>query len=127
DVRLHRVRGRDRGVPERRRVLAGSAREAALMRSPMVARALLIALFLIVWEVAARGFVDKMFLAPPSRVLASLGEVLRTPGVTEALKLTLWELVAAFALSVALGVAIGLAVGLRPFPRRSFLPIVLLL
>jgi len=97
------------------------------MRSPMLARALLIALFVCAWEIAARGFVDKMFLSPPSRVLASLGEVLRTPGVLDALKQTFWELSAAFALSVALGVAIGLAVGLRPFPRRSFLPIVLLL
>jgi ABC-type nitrate/sulfonate/bicarbonate transport system permease component len=97
------------------------------LRSPVLVRALLIALFLCAWEIAARGFVDRMFLSPPSRVLASLGEVLRTPGVLDALKQTFWELAVAFALSVALGVAIGLAIGLRPFPRRSFLPIVLLL
>jgi ABC-type nitrate/sulfonate/bicarbonate transport system permease component len=97
------------------------------LRSPVLVRTLLIALFLCAWEIAARGFVDRMFLSPPSRVLASLGEVLRTPGVLDALKQTFWELAVAFALSVALGVAIGLAIGLRPFPRRSFLPIVLLL
>ena len=96
-------------------------------RSPWIARLALIVLFLFAWEAAARGFVDKMFLAPPSRVLASLREVLRTPGVLDALKQTLWELAAAFALSVALGVAIGLAVGLRAFPRRTFMPVVLLL
>ena len=96
-------------------------------RSPWIARLALIVLFLFAWEAAARGFVDKMFLAPPSRVLASLGEVLRTPGVLDALKQTLWELAAAFALSVALGLAIGLAVGLRTFPRRTFMPVVLLL
>jgi len=96
-------------------------------RSPWIARLALIVLFLFAWEAAARGFVDKMFLAPPSRVLASLGEVLRTPGVLDALKQTLWELAAAFALSVALGLAIGLAVGLRAFPRRTFMPVVLLL
>lgn len=99
----------------------------AVPRSPATARLALVALLLSAWEIAARGFVDKMFLAPPSRVLASLGEVLRTPGVLDALKLTLWELAAAFALSVVLGLVIGLAVGLRPFPRRSFMPIVLLL
>jgi NitT/TauT family transport system permease protein len=60
-------------------------------------------------------------------VLASLGDVLRTPGVLDALRRTFWELAAAFALSVMLGLAIGLAVGLRSFPRRSFMPIVLLL
>jgi len=96
-------------------------------RSPWIARLALIVLFVFAWEAAARGFVDKMFLAPPSRVLASLGEVLRTPGVLDALKQTLWELAAAFALSVALGLAIGLAVGLRAFPRRTFMPVVLLL
>lgn len=96
-------------------------------RSPAIARVGLIVLLLGAWEIAARGFVDRMFLAPPSRVLASLGEVLRTPGVLDALKQTFWELAAAFALSVTLGLAIGLAVGLRSFPRRSLMPIVLLL
>jgi ABC-type nitrate/sulfonate/bicarbonate transport system permease component len=98
----------------------------APLRSPAIARVALVALLLGAWEIAARGFVDKMFLAPPSRVLASLGEVLSTPGVVDALKLTFWELAAAFALSVALGLAIGFAVGLRDFPRRSLMPIVLL-
>ena len=108
--------------------MAGSARAAVVtLRSPWIPRIGLIALFFCAWEIAARGFVDKMFLSPPSRVLASLGEVMRTPGVLDALKQTFWELGAAFALSVALGVALGLAVGLRPFPRRSFMPIVLLL
>lgn len=97
------------------------------LRSPAVARLALVGLLLGAWEIAARGFVDKMFLAPPSRVLASLGDVLRTPGVLDALRRTFWELAAAFALSVMLGLAIGLAVGLRSFPRRSFMPIVLLL
>jgi NitT/TauT family transport system permease protein len=96
-------------------------------RSPAIARFGLIVLLLGAWEIAARGFVDKMFLAPPSRVLASLGEVLGTQGVFDALKQTFWELTAAFALSVTLGLAIGLAVGLRTFPRRSLMPIVLLL
>ena len=48
----------------------------AALRSPAIARLVLIALLCGAWEIAARGFVDKMFLAPPSRVLASLGEVL---------------------------------------------------
>jgi len=96
-------------------------------RSPWIARLVLIGALFGAWEIAARWFVDKMFLSPPSRVFVSLGEVLRTPGVLDALKQTFWELGAAFALSVALGLALGLAVGLRPFPRRSLMPIVLLL
>jgi ABC-type nitrate/sulfonate/bicarbonate transport system permease component len=79
------------------------------------------------WEVAARFYVDRDFLSPPSIVLTSLGDVLGTPGVPEALGLTLYELAVAFALSVIIGVAIGLAVGLGRFAHRSFMPIVLLL
>jgi len=97
------------------------------LRSPGASRLWVVLALLGVWEIAARGFVDKMFLSPPSRVFSSLDAVLRTPGVPEALVITLWELGAAFALSVALGLAIGLAVGLPRFSRRSFLPIVLLL
>src|SRR3977135_923768 len=97
------------------------------LRSPGASRLWVVFALLGVWEIAARGFVDKMFLTPPSRVFSSLDAVLRTPGVPEALVITLWELGAAFALSVALGLAIGLAVGLPRFSRRSFLPIVLLL
>ena len=82
-------------------------------------------MFLLVWEIAARWFVDKAFLSPPSRVFASFDEVLATRGVPAALQLTLWELAAAFALAVALGLAIGLAVGLHRFARRAFLPMVL--
>ena len=97
------------------------------LRSPVASRLWVVLALLGVWEVAARGFVDRMFLSPPSRVFSSLDAVLRTPGVPEALRITLLELGAAFALSVALGLAIGLAVGLHRFSRRSFLPIVLLL
>jgi len=102
-------------------------RKAHSPRSPALARLGAVLALLCVWEVAARGFVDKMFLSPPSRVFSSLDVVLRTPGVPEALGITLWELGAAFALSLALGLAIGLAVGLHRFSRRSFLPVVLLL
>ena len=87
---------------------------------------MIIALF-CVWEVAARWFVDRMFLSPPSRVFSSLDAVFRTPGVPEALMVTLWELSAAFVLSVAIGLVVGLAVGLNRFSHKSFLPIILLL
>jgi NitT/TauT family transport system permease protein len=97
------------------------------LRQPWLARiGALIALF-VLWEIAARWWVDPMFLSPPSRVLMSLQEVFDTRGVPAAVRITFWELAVAFAMSVAIGLVVGLAVGLQPFARASFMPIILLL
>lgn len=105
----------------------GRRLEGLWPRRPGVARLGLILILFLLWEIAARWFVDKMFLSPPSRVLLSLDTLFRTPGVVQALRLTFWELGAAFALSVAIGLAAGLAVGLNRFSQKSFLPVILLL
>jgi len=99
---------------------------AFLLRHPGVARLGVVILILLVWEIAARWFIDPLFISPPSRVFASLGTVLATNGIPAALRLTFFELAVAFVISVAIGVAVGLAIGLQPFARRSFMPIVLL-
>ena len=98
-----------------------------LPRRPWRARLIVIAALFAVWEIAARWFVDPLFLSPPSQVLASLDNVFSTRGVPAALQLTLFELTVAFVLAVAIGLALGLAIGLQPLVRRSFFPIVLLL
>ncbi|TMJ75995.1 MAG: ABC transporter permease [Alphaproteobacteria bacterium] len=97
------------------------------MQRPWVARIAVVVLLLALWEVAARWWVDPMFVSPPSRVVASLPTLFDTRGLPAALRVTFWELAVAFALSVAIGLAIGLAVGLQPFARKSFMPIILLL
>jgi NitT/TauT family transport system permease protein len=78
---------------------------------PWIARVGVIVLLFIFWEIAARRWVDPMFLSPPSRVLMSLEAVFATKGVPAAVFTTLWEL----------------AVGLQPFARTSLMPIILLL
>ena len=98
-----------------------------LLRHPGVTRLGVVLAILVVWEIAARWFVDPLFLSPPSRVFTSLGAVWTTSGVPAALRITLFELAVAFAISTAIGVAVGLAVGLQPFARRSMMPIILLL
>jgi ABC-type nitrate/sulfonate/bicarbonate transport system permease component len=98
-----------------------------LLRHPGVVRLGVVLLILVVWEIAARFVVDPMFIAPPSRVVASLGAVWNTSGVPAALRLTLFELAVAFSISTVVGLVVGLAVGLRPFARRSVMPIILLL
>jgi ABC-type nitrate/sulfonate/bicarbonate transport system permease component len=99
----------------------------SLAQRPWFARLMVIAALLVLWEVAARFVVDPLFLSPPSTVIVSLGQVFGTRGVPAALQLTLFELAVAFVLAVAIGLVLGLAIGLRPFMRRSFYPIVLLL
>jgi ABC-type nitrate/sulfonate/bicarbonate transport system permease component len=98
-----------------------------LLRHAGVVRLGVVVLLLIAWEIAARWFIDPLFISPPSRVLLSLGAVWQTNGVPAALRLTLFELAVAFAIAVVIGLTVGLAVGLRPFARRSVMPIILLL
>jgi NitT/TauT family transport system permease protein len=100
---------------------------AFMLARPGLARLGVVAIFFAVWEIAARFYVDKMFLSPPSSVYTSLHKVLLTPGVPGALQITFLELAVAFVLSILIGVSVGLAVGLNRFAHRSFMPIVLLL
>ena len=97
------------------------------LRHPGVARLGVIAALFLLWEIAARYWIDPMFLSPPSRVVGSLDAVFQTPGVPAALRITFWELAVAFAMSVVIGLVVGLAVGLSRFSNRSFMPIILLL
>jgi ABC-type nitrate/sulfonate/bicarbonate transport system permease component len=125
------ARPRESGDPALDSRLRGNERSMApiwafLFRHPGVARLGVVFLILLVWEIAARWFIDPLFISPPSRVFASLGTVLATNGVPAALQLTFFELAVAFMISVAIGVVVGLAIGLQPFARRSFMPIILL-
>jgi len=98
-----------------------------LLAHPGVARLAVVLSLLAVWEIAGRFYVDRDFLSPPSIVVAGFGNLFGTAGVPAALWLTLYELAAAFALSVVIGTVIGLGLGLSRFADRSFMPIVLLL
>jgi NitT/TauT family transport system permease protein len=98
-----------------------------LLRRPGLARLGVVGLLLVLWEVAARWWIDPIFLSPPSRVLMSLDTVFQTRGVPAALRTTFFELAVAFAISVAIGLVVGLSIGLSRFSYRSVMPIILLL
>ena len=97
-----------------------------MRRHPRVSQLIVILLFAGFWEVAARLWVDKMFLSPPSRVYSEIGRVFATKGIPAALGTTLVELGIAFSIAVVIGLVVGLSIGLGTFARRSFMPIVLL-
>jgi ABC-type nitrate/sulfonate/bicarbonate transport system permease component len=114
-----------RRAAERRSL--GRRAQAFLLARPGLARLGVIVVLFGIWEIAARFYVDRMFLSPPSSVFTSLHTVLLTPGVPAALRITFFELSIAFALSIAIGLTVGLTVGLNRFAHRSFMPIILLL
>ena len=101
--------------------------KVAFLHHPGLARLCVVAALFALWEIAARWWIDPMFLSPPSRVFTALDAVILTRGVPTALQATFWELTVAFAISVVIGLVVGLAVGLWHFPNRSFMPIILLL
>jgi ABC-type nitrate/sulfonate/bicarbonate transport system permease component len=108
-------------------VLVGRRFKRWLLARPGVARLGVIVVLFIIWELAARFIVDKLFLSPPSAVFTQLHTVFETRGVPAALRITAWELAVAFGMSVVIGLAVGLAVGMQRFATRSFMPIILLL
>jgi ABC-type nitrate/sulfonate/bicarbonate transport system permease component len=100
---------------------------ATLRRHPGLMRIAVIAALFVIWEIAARFWIDQMFMAPPSKVVAGLASVFETRGVPKALQITFFELAVAFVIAVVIGMSVGLAVGLSRFANRSFMPIILLL
>ena len=69
-----------------------------LLQHPGVTRLAVIVLLLVIWEIAARFFLDRDFISPPSLVLMSLRNLFGTPGVPAALRLTLYEIAIGFVL-----------------------------
>ncbi len=98
-----------------------------LLARPGVARLGVIALLFVAWEIAARFLVDKIFLSRPSFVFTRFHTVLERTGVPTARRVSAYEIVVAFAISVVIGLVVGLAVGLQRFTHKSFMPIILLL
>ena len=120
-------RAADTTLVPRAHVSFGRRLARGMRRHPGVVRIGVIAALLVLWEIAARDWVDPMFLSPPSRVIGSIQSVFATRGVPAALQITFFELAVAFVISVVIGLIVGLAVGLSRFGRLSFMPIILLL
>src|SRR5262245_15003951 len=97
------------------------------MARPAIARLGVVLLLLLVWEIAARFYVDKIFLSPPSIVFTQLHTVFETAGIPKALQVSAYEIIVAFLMSVAIGLVVGLAVGLNRFSHKRFMPIILFL
>jgi ABC-type nitrate/sulfonate/bicarbonate transport system permease component len=82
---------------------------------------------LLIWEVAARRFIDPQFISPPSLVFAAIPKLFADPQVARAVGTSFVELAIAFAIAVVAGVAIAVPVGLSTLTYKSAFPIILLI
>ena len=82
-------------------MISTTTRIRQALRRPWIARIGVIVLLFCFWEIAARWWIDPMFLSPPSRVFMSLQQVFDTRGVPAALRITFWELAVAFVVTIA--------------------------
>lgn len=98
-------------------------------RNPIVwARAALVLGALLLWEIATRFFGNADLIAPPTAIArAFVTDILPDADIRAAIALTLFEVLAAYALAVVAGLALGLAIGSTHLTRRSLYPIILLL
>lgn len=95
--------------------------------SPGFARLLVIIALFALWEIGARFYADPLFLCPPSQAAGALKHIFADPKIVNAIRVTVFEVVVAFLISVAFGMVVGLAVGLHGFTKASILPVILLL
>ena len=86
-----------------------------------------IALFILIWEVAARRFGNPLFVAPPSETFVAALALLHDPDVVRAVLAAFRELAIAFVIAVAAGLVIAIPLGLSTFWRETLFPLVLVL
>ena len=79
-------------VPARPNRTAWQRIKKWFLARPGAARLVVILMLFIAWEIAARFFVDKIFLSPPSIVFTSLHTVFETNGVPRALEISASEI-----------------------------------
>jgi ABC-type nitrate/sulfonate/bicarbonate transport system permease component len=93
---------------------------------PLVARVLVIAGLLLLWEAGGRIGTD-LFVSPVSQVVLHGSAIFKDPAVITALSTTAVELIVGFVLSVSIGLAVGTFVSMSRFTFQTFSPLVLLI
>lgn len=126
--------------PRARPMTHASNAKALLYR---LAPVIIPAAFIAFWEIAVRfGGYTSVLLPPPSRVLETLFELIRTGTLFDHINASLIRVAAGYVVSVIIGVPIGLAMGywllaerlmsttvngLRPIPASAWIPLSIIL
>ena len=89
-----------------------------------IAPLLLIALFLLIWEVLCRALDVKTYLLPtPSRIWEEL--VKQGPGLVEHTWLTTYEMLLGFILAAVIGILLAVLIVSSPVFERSIMPVLI--
>ena len=112
-----------------------SSRRAAYLRSRKLRKTavraaliLLLAAFLILWELAARqGWVDAFVVSSPSRVAAKLAKLYREGALWLHIGTSCWETAVGFTLGTALGTLVAVALWWSDFISRVLDPYLVVL
>ncbi len=92
-------------------------------KNPYLPSALLVALFLIIWQAAAMGMNAAYILPSPIQVLQRLWE-LRVPLFTAHLPATMGVTLIGLGLSLALGVGLALLMDVSPTAEKALYPLI---
>lgn len=93
---------------------------------PAVARTLLIALAIGMWDLSSRlGLVDPFFISSPAGVVSAAGDLVQVPEVRHAFRVTGSAIAFAFVGGTLFGLAAGLAIGLSRLVRDAYFGTVL--
>src|SRR4029077_14790420 len=100
---------------------------AKLRRQKIASRAVqagfLVALIMLWYLATTRWGVSHILLPNPVQVLYELGEVLRSGEFIEDLRVTVGELIAAFAISTTAGITLGYLISRSAYLIRVFEPL----
>lgn len=93
-------------------------------RKGMLPATLLILIFLLIWEVAARSVNMVFILPPPTGIIGKLWE-LKEPLFIEHLPVTLTVIMIGLAISILLGVGIAVWMSVNPTAEKAIYPIII--
>jgi NitT/TauT family transport system permease protein len=108
---------------------AGNRVMKAFNRRPELGLSLLLFIGLFAgWEAAARLFnISAIFVPAPSKVVTALWAILTTPRFYYHLGVTLWEILAGFAIGSVVGLLIGISIGQWRILEKTIYPYVVAL
>lgn len=103
------------------------ARQARDTARLWVARLMVLATVLVLWQIGSKTFLNPFFFSSPEAIGGRLVELVTSGELWFHLWVTFQEMAAGFAVGTAVGIAVGLLFGSVPFIGRIFDPFILAL
>lgn len=91
-------------------------------------RILILIFFFSLWEILSRyGVIDAFLMSSPSRIVSTIGDLVRTDTFATHVLTTLYETVSGFVLATLIGTAVALLLWWSPFLRKTLEPFIIVL